>query len=162
MSTYKTFDGSIDDTERQQTAYATPGDNNSIVVRRGWVDTSKQTLTGATPDIAQAIPVAINEVVLGVWVRVETVEATANEEFSVGFDAVNNQFMDNVITTTANTVSSEFTEAIHVANNSSHITVVPSNSVDMAAVVIEVCALISKSFNVDGDVPTPGYVHQLA
>ena len=162
MSTYKFFDGSIDNNPKSQTAYTTPGDNNSIFVRRAHVDTTKQSLTAATPDIAQVIPLAINEVVLGVWVRIETVESTANAEFSIGMDAVNNQFMDNVVIATANTVSSEFGEAVHVANNSSHITLVPSNSVDIDTGVIEVCALISKSFDVDGDVPSPLYEHALS
>jgi hypothetical protein len=162
MTNYKFFDGSIDENPRSQTAYTTAGDNNQIFVRRAHVDTTKQTLTAATPDIAQVIPVAINEVILGVWVRIETIESTASAEFSIGFDAVNNQFMDDVVVAVANTVSSEFTEAVHVANNSSHITLVPSNSVDLDTGVIEVCALISKSFNKDGDVPSPGYVHPLA
>lgn len=162
MATYKTFDGSISNTKRQQTAYTTPGDNNQIFVRRGFVDTTKQSLVAATPDIAQVIPVAVNEVVLGVWVRIETIESTASAEFSIGLDAVNNQFMDDVVVAVANTVSSEFTEAVHIANNSSHITLVPSNSVNIDTGVIEVCALISKSFNVDGEVPSPGYHHPLA
>jgi len=162
MTTYKYFDGSIAKNPRSQTAYATPGDNNQIFVRRAHVDTSKQSLTAATPDIAQVIPLAINEVVLGVWVRVVTVESTANAEFSIGFDAVNNQFLDGIPCTPANTTASEFTETVHVANNSSHITLVPSNSVDLDTGVIEVCALISKSFDSDGDVPSPGYAIPLS
>ena len=162
MTTYKFFDGSIDENPRSQTAYATPGDNNQICVRRAHVDTTKQTLTASTPDIAQVIPLAINEVVLGVWVRIETVESTSNAEFHIGLDAVNNQFLDGIPAATANTVSSEFTEAVHVANNSSHITLVPSNSVDLDTGVIEVCALISKSFNADGDVPDSGYAQPLS
>jgi non-canonical (house-cleaning) NTP pyrophosphatase len=158
MTTYKFYDASLSgNNHKQNTAYATPGDNNQICVRRATVDTSKQTLTASTPDIAQAIPLSINEVVLGVWVRVATAESTANCEFSVGLDADNVRFIDPVVATTANTVASEFTEAVHVASNTQHITVVPSNSVDMDTAVIEVAALISKSFDADGDVPSPGY-----
>jgi len=162
MTTYKYYDGSITNSVKQNTAYATPGQNNQIVVRRGYVDTSLQTLTAATPDIAQAIPLAKNEVVLGVWVRVATAESTANAEFKVGLDAVNNRFIDPVVATTANTIASEFTEAVAITSNSQHITVVPSNSVNLDTAVIEVCALISLSFNADGDVPEPTYNYPLS
>ena len=162
MTNYKFFDGSIDENPRSQTAYATAGDNNEICVRRAHVDTTKQTLTAATPDIAQVIPVRINEVILGVWVRIDTIESTASAEFSIGFDGDNNRFMDDVVCAVANTVSSEMQEAVHVANNSSHITLVPSNDVDLDTGVIEVCALISTSFDSDGDVPSPGYALPLS
>jgi hypothetical protein len=162
MTTYKFFDGSIDENPRSQTAYATPGDNNQICVRRAHVDTSKQTLTAATPDIAQAIPLAKNEIVLGVWVRVATAESTANAEFSVGLDADNVRFMDPVVATTANTTASELTECVAITSNSQHITVVPSNSVDLDTAVIEVCALVSLSNDEDGDVPDTDYHYPLS
>ena len=162
MTTYKFFDGSISKLPKYNTAYATPGDNNSIVVRRAWVDTSYQTLTAATPDIAQAIPLAKNEVVLGVWCRVATAESTVNCTFSVGLDSTNNKFLDGVVATTANTVASELTLAVPVTSNSQHITVVPSNSVDMDTAVIEVCALVSVSIDADGLVPDPLYAYTLS
>ena len=162
MTTYKFFDGSIDGLEKYNQAYATPGDSNQIVVRRAWVDTSKQTLTAATPDIAQAIPLAKNEIVLGVWVRVSTAESTANCEFSVGLDADNVRFMDPVVATTANTVASEFTEAVAITSNSQHITVVPSNSVDMDTAVIEVAALVSVCVDETGDLPDTDYAYPLS
>lgn len=161
MTTYVFHDGSIDDLRQYNEAYATPGDNNQIVVRRGWVDTSKQTLTGATPDIAQAVPLAKNEIVLGVWVRVATVESTSNARFSVGLDSDNVRFIDDVTATTANTVASEFTEAVHVSSNTQAITVVPSNSVDLDTAVIEVAALVSKSLDADGEVPDTSYAYPI-
>ena len=161
MTTYKFFDGSIDGLEAYSTAYATPGDNNQIVVRRAWVDTSKQTLTASTPDIAQAIPLAKNEIVLGVWVRVATAESTANATFSVGLDAINNKFLDGVVATTANTAAVEML-AVPVTSNSQHITVVPSNSVNLDTGVIEVCALVSVNVDADGDVPDPLYAYTLS
>jgi len=162
MTTYKFFDGSIDENPRSQTAYATPGDNNQIVVRRAHVDTSKQSLTAATPDIAQVIPLKKNEIVLGVWVRVATAESTANAEFSVGLDADNVRFLDPVVATTANTVASDLQSAVAITSNSQHITVVPSNSVDLDTAVIEVCALVSLSNDADGDVPEPTYAYKLS
>jgi hypothetical protein len=162
MTTYKFFDGSIDENPRSQTGYATPGDNNQICVRRAHVDTTKQTLTASTPDIAQVIPLAKNEIVLGVWVRVDTAESTANAEFSVGLDAVNNQFLDGVVATTANTTASEFTEVAPVTSNSQHITVVPSNSVDLDTAIIEVGALITLSNDENGKLPDTDYHYPLS
>jgi hypothetical protein len=159
MTTYVFFDGSITDNPKSQTAYATPGDNNQMVVRRAHVDTSKQTLTAATPDIAQAIPLAKNEVVLGVWVRVATAESTANATFTVGLDAVNDKFVSDVVATTANTMASEFTLPVAITSNTQAITIVPSNSVDLDTAVIEVAALVSKSFNADGSVPDTDYAY---
>jgi hypothetical protein len=161
MTTYKFFDGSIDENPRSQTAYATPGDNNQTCVRRAHVDTTKQTLTAATPDIAQVIPLAKNEIVLGVWVRVATAEDTANAEFSVGLDADTVRFIDDVVATTANTAAIEML-AVAVTSNSQHITVVPSNSVNLDSAIIEVCALISLSNDEDGDLPDVDYHYPLS
>jgi hypothetical protein len=160
MTTYKFFDDSITGNKRQNTAYATPGDNNQLCVRRAAVDTTKQTLTANT-DIGQAIPLAKNEIVLGVWVRVATAEGTADATFSVGLDADNEKFMDPVVATTANTVASEFTLAVPVTSNSQHITIYPNNGVDLDSAVIEVAALVSLSFDADGDVPDPSYAYPL-
>jgi hypothetical protein len=161
MTTYKYFDGSIADTKKRGTAYATPGDNNQIVIRRGHVDTTKQTLTAATPDIAQVIPLKKNEIVLGVWVRVASKETTANAEFSIGFDAVNNQFLDGVVATTNNTSAMDWVPVV-CANNSSHITLVPSNSVDLDTGIIEVGAFITVANDEDGDLPDPSYGYELS
>jgi hypothetical protein len=150
------YDASIaGNNHKQSTAYTTPGDNNQMCVRRAFVDTSKQTLTANT-DIGQAIPLSINEVVLGVWCRVATAESTANATFTIGLDADNERFIDSVVATTANTVASEW-DIYHVSSNTQHITVYPGNGVDLDTAVIEVSALISKSFDADGDVPSPGY-----
>lgn len=157
MTTYKFYNGSIDGLNKYNEAYATPGDQNQICVRRSWVDTSKQTLTANT-DIGQAIPLSINEIVLGVWVRVATAESTSNATFSVGLDSDNVRFMDPVVATTANTVASEFTEAVPVTSNTMHITVYPNNGVDLDTAVIEVAALVTKSYDADGEVPYTSYV----
>ena len=161
MTTYKFYDGSITNMERQQTAYATPGQSTQICVRRGFVDTSKQTLTADT-DIGQAIPLAKNEVVLGVWVRIETAESTSNAEFSVGLDADNEYFMDPVLATPANLVATEFGLGVAITSNNQAITVYPNNGVDLDTLVVEVCALVSTSLNQDGDLPDPGYAYNLS
>ena len=161
MTTYKYYDGSISGMERQQTAYATPGQSTQICVRRGHVDTTKQTLTANT-DIGQAIPLAKNEVVLGVWVRIETAETTGNAEFAVGLDADNEYWIDPMLATPANAVGSEFTQITAVTSNNQAITVFPNNGQDLDTAVIEVCALVSTSLNQDGDLPDPGYAYNLA
>ncbi len=156
MTTYKFYDKSIaGNNHKQSTAYTTPGDNNGLCVRRAFVDTTKQTLTANT-DIGQAIPLSINEVVLGVWTRVATAEDTSNATFTVGLDADNERFIDSVDATSANTVASEW-DIFPVTSNTMHITVYPGNGVDLDAAIIEVAVLISKSYDADGEVPTPGY-----
>jgi len=160
MATYKFYDGSINGLERQQTAFATPGQSTGIVVRRGFVDTTKQTLTGDT-DIGQAIPLAKNEVVLGVWIRLETAETSGNAEFSVGLDADNEYFMDPVLATPANLVATEFGLGVAITSNNQAITIFPNNGVDLDTAVIEVCALVSTSLNSDGDLPDSSYAYKL-
>lgn len=160
MTTYQFYDGSITDNPKQQLAYTTPGDNNELVVRRGFVDTTKQTLTANT-DIGQAIPLAKNEIVLGVWCRVATAESSSNAEFTVGLDTDNERFIDNVVATTANTAASDMTAIVPVTSNTQTITVFPNNGVDLDTAVIEVAALITKSFNADGSVPDTDYAYPI-
>jgi hypothetical protein len=69
--------------------------------------------------------------------------------------------MDPVVATTANTAASELTLAVPVTSNSQHITIYPNNGVDLDSAVIEVAALVSLSFDADGDVPDPSYAYPL-
>lgn len=141
MTNYNFQNGSI--TDVLPTPIATPGDLSTVVVRRGVVDGSKQTLTAGT-DVAQVFPVYAGEVILCVWTRVKTAE-TANAEVEVGIDA-GQEFAANVPITTANAVVTVADRGYHVGSNAK-LTLFPNNGVDMDAGVVEVAAMISKSFD---------------
>jgi hypothetical protein len=141
MATYNFYDGSIRGTEVLN--IATPGDTSTLVIRRGFVDTTKQILNNA--DVAQVFPVYAGEVIIGAWFRVITADATANLTVDFGIDGAGNFALD-ALTTPANLCVENFANVLHVAANA-NVTLSPTNAVAIDTGVFEVVALITKSFS---------------
>jgi hypothetical protein len=142
MANYVTYDGTIQDMPKMNCAKATPGDTSTIMVRRGYANTAKQTLNNA--DIAHVMPVYVGEVILKVWTRVITAESTANAELEIGIDG-GKEFLANVPVAAANAVAISDDIGYHVGSNAD-ITVTPNNGVAVDTGVVEICALVTKSF----------------
>lgn len=142
MANYVTYDGSITGMPKSNTAKATPGDTSTLCVRRGYANSAKQTFDNA--DIVHVMPVYAGEVILSVWTRVVTIEDTANAEVEIGIDG-NSLFLANVPVATANAVAVSDAIGLHVGSNAD-ITLTPNNGVALDTGVVEVCAVISKSF----------------
>lgn len=141
MANYCFYDGSIRGTEVLN--ISTPGDTSTIVLRRGFVDTTKQILNNA--DNAQVFPVYAGEVIIGAWYRVITADATSNCAVDLGIDGAAN-FASDQPTTPANLCVENFGNVLHVAANG-NMTLSPTNAVAIDAGVFEVVALITKSYS---------------
>ena len=122
-------------------ATSTPGEVRPKV-RRGFCDTTKQALAAA--DIAQVVPIYAGEVVLHLWMRVITVDATSNPELDLGF-AGGAQCATNIVVTTANAFTHNVTFAAIAFAANNYVTLCPQNGVAIDAGVFEVCALVVKS-----------------
>jgi hypothetical protein len=139
MSTYNFANGSIAGTRRSN--QASPGDSNTMQIRRGFVDTTKQNLANA--DVAQCIAITAGEVVTQCWIRTITADATSNATIDVVIDGTT--VVADHATGTANSIKSNAVP-IHVGN-SGYISLSPTNGVAIDAGVFEVCAVVTKSFS---------------
>lgn len=141
MTNYCFYDGSITGLEATKN-WATPGDTSEVKIRRGWVDTTKQTLNAA--DVARVFPVYAGEVILAAGLRVKTADSTSNCAVDLGVDG-GYEFGADLVVTAANSVEVNIA-GVYVAANG-NFTLVPNNSVAVDAGVFEVFALITKSFD---------------
>ena len=144
MTTYNFTDGSV---ARHPIAQeSTPGDLNGITVRRGIVNSAIQNLANA--DVAQVVKINAGEIVLDVWARMITAESTANCDCNLGFGG-GAEVGDELVTadSAANTVFHNATFAPIHFNAANMITLSPNNAVTMDTGVVEICALITKSFD---------------
>jgi hypothetical protein len=140
MANYVFYDGSIAGTPKLNEA--TPGDTNTMSIRRGFVDSTKQTLNAA--DVARVFPVYAGEIIIGAVIRVHTAESTSNAAVDVGVDG-GSEFGTDAAVTTINTVTPNFAASYWVAANG-NFTLVPNNAVALDTGVIEVMAFITKGF----------------
>lgn len=144
MATYDITDGSIERHPVPQEA--SPGDLNTVFIRRGVYNSAIQNL--ANTQSVNVIQINAGEIVLDVWARMITAESTANADCNLGF-AGGTEVGDELVTadSAANTVfyNANFTPYHFAAANA--ITLKANNGVALDTAVIEVCALITKSFN---------------
>jgi len=143
MTTYNFTDGSI---AGHAPAESTPGDINTITIRRGIVNSVNQNLANA--DVAQVIKLNAGEVVLDVWARMITAETTAHCDCNLGFGG-GVEVGDELVTadSSANTMfyNANFTPYYFATAN--YVTLAPNNGVTMDTGVVEVCAIVTKAFN---------------
>jgi hypothetical protein len=140
MANFCFYDGSIAGIAK--TPVSTPGDNSTVIIRRGYIDTTKQSLANA--DFGKAFPVFPGEVIIGTWYRMIVQEDTANAKLQLGIDG-GAEWGANTAVATNNTTVSNFAAAKHIAA-AGNVTVSPQNGVALDAAIIEVGAFISKSF----------------
>jgi hypothetical protein len=122
---------------------ATPGDTSTLKIRRGRVDSTKQTLNAA--DVARVFPIYAGEIVLGVFIKVDTAESTSDAAVDVGVDG-GGEFGTDVLVTTANAVAGNW-EAPQFVSANGNLTLVPNNSVAVDTGIINVAAVITKDFD---------------
>jgi len=141
MSNYCFYDGTITGVEKTG-QYAAPGDTSEVKVRRGWVDTTKQTLNAS--DVARVFPVYADEIILAAGLRVKTADATSNCAVDLGVDG-GYEFGADLVVTAANSVEVNISGYYVAANG--NFTLVPNNAVAVDAGVFEVFAIITKAFD---------------
>jgi hypothetical protein len=127
---------------------ATPGDMSNITIRRGRIDTSKQTINAG--EKARWAPVYAGEVVIGVVGVIDTAETTANCDVDCGIDGGTEFGGANAYTldSAANTVFVDFGNATYVASDG-NLTLEPNNSVAMDTAVVNMMAFIVKDIDLD-------------
>lgn len=144
MADYDITDGSISGHPVPQEA--SPGDLNTVFIRRGVFNSAIQNLANAQS--VNVIQINAGEIVLDVWARMVTAESTANADCDLGFGE-GSEVGDGLITadSAANTVfyNANFTP-YHFANANA-VTIFVDNGVALDTAKIEVCALITKSFS---------------
>jgi hypothetical protein len=140
MANYCFYDGTISGVPK--TPIATPGDVSTVVIRRGFADTTKQNLANA--DIGMVFPLYAGEIVLGAWYRMIVQEDTANAKVQMGVDGGSEFGGANTAVATNNTVVANFVSK-HIAANG-NLTLSPQNAVTLDAAKFEVGAIITKSF----------------
>lgn len=146
MSTYDFYNLDTSDTDHKYTKQpeATPGDLPMVLVRRGWVNTVKQNLANA--DVGNAIPINAGEVVCDVYARVITDDDTSNLTVDIGFAGGTEIVADGSLATeNAILANGTFTPVHFAADNA--VTLSPTNGVAIDEAVVEVVAMITKSFD---------------
>ena len=117
-------------------------DATKMVVRRGIVDFSKQSVANA--QVANAIRIYAGEIVHNVVTRVITAEGVANSECDIGFGG-GGEVADQFAITTVNSFNANVTlvPAYFAAANA--VTLMPNNGTTPNSGKVEVMAIITKS-----------------
>lgn len=139
MSTYNFANGSIAGTRRSN--QASKGDSNTVQIRRGFVDTTKQNLANA--DVAQCISIEAGECVVKTWIRTITADSTSNATIDVVIDGTT--VVADHATATANSIKSNAVP-IHVGN-SGYVSLSPTNGVAIDAGIFEVAVMVTQSYS---------------
>jgi hypothetical protein len=126
--------------------FSTPGDTSTVTLRRGRVDGTKQTISSSS-DVARVFPVYAGEIILGVWIKVDTVETTANCAIEIGIDG-GATFGTDILITGANFVQGNIT-GDHVASDG-NLTINANNGEDIDTGIINITAMIAKDFDYIG------------
>jgi hypothetical protein len=127
---------------------ATPGDTSTMYVRRGRVDVTKAANGNISDgDVMRVFPVYAGEIILGVWVVVDTAETTTNAEIEIGIDAGKLMGVNVVLTPANYTLGNTTGDHVHTDGN---LTLLANNGVTLNSATINVLAVITKDFDYIG------------